>query len=391
MAYKRLLLLVVGALFLGGAHAQATLAGATLGSKIYSRTMAEFDSFVREYFNMTDITVGPLEFDVLTYDGNVTISDLNDYLNYILNDSESGYIAEMNAFNQMRQAKGPVNLPASGWVRSAECVRKVNKDAKYYWYTGNANQTLGYGYSATDLGPTTGSVPTYYAYSTWGQPWTDMSGGKKWGEVCAPTADVLTFYFGDGVTIDSHDELLIGEMYNSIGGWIEKYDSDGVYNPPPGISHLPDLDAQTASTPVDGGQDPTDTTDPTDPTTTVDPNNPWEVAPGDDQTQCSIVNIPCNLRKLFIPQIDWAAEWQEMKDVMATKIPFAYVMWLNGAQSATPQDLGFSPCAPIQFDSLTLDICGSPVVQWWRNYGVNLAFAVLYLGYLMQVIQRIRS
>jgi len=129
---------------------------------------------------------------------------------------------------------------------------------------------------------------------------------------------------------------------------------------------------------------------PYDPTNTP-PTNQWDVAPGDEETQCSIVNIPCNLRKLFVPQVDWAAEWQEMKDVMAQKMPFAYVSWLGAAESASSQDIGIDPCAPIQYDNVEIDWCNSAAMIWWKSYGVNIAFAVLYIGYLMSVIGRVRA
>jgi hypothetical protein len=119
--------------------------------------------------------------------------------------------------------------------------------------------------------------------------------------------------------------------------------------------------------------------------------NQWDVAPGDEQTKCSIVNIPCNLRQLFVPQVDWNAEWQEMTEVMGMKIPFSYVNWLNSAADAGAQDVGISLCDPIVIDQATLDICATPVMAWWRSYGVNMSFAFLYVSYLIYVISRVRA
>ena len=133
----------------------------------------------------------------------------------------------------------------------------------------------------------------------------------------------------------------------------------------------------------------------TTPGTTTPPNSPgdWSTAPIDEELQCSVINIPCNLRKLFVPQVDWQAEWAEMQDALGQRMPFGYLYWIrDGASGATAQDVGINVCSTHQInDRFTFNLCDTMGYQWWVNYGVKIAFAALYIGLLFSAWSRVTT
>lgn len=56
----------------------------------------------------------------------------------------------------------------------------------------------------------------------------------------------------------------------------------------------------------------------------------WDDAPGDPETNCSIIDIPCNLRKLFVPTEDWGARFGQLPETHADRFPFALGLWSPG-------------------------------------------------------------
>lgn len=52
----------------------------------------------------------------------------------------------------------------------------------------------------------------------------------------------------------------------------------------------------------------------------------WDDAPADPDTNCSIIDIPCNLRRLFVPQVEWGAEFGSID--YQEKLPFALASWI---------------------------------------------------------------
>ncbi len=119
----------------------------------------------------------------------------------------------------------------------------------------------------------------------------------------------------------------------------------------------------------------------------------WSTAPVDEELQCSVINIPCNLRKLFVPQVDWQAEWAEMQDALGQRMPFGYLYWIrDGSSGASAQDVGIDICATHQFnDRFSFNLCETTGYQWWVTYGVKIMFASLYVGLLFSAWSRVTA
>ena len=76
----------------------------------------------------------------------------------------------------------------------------------------------------------------------------------------------------------------------------------------------------------------------------------WDDAPIDSELNCSIIDIPCNLRLLFIPQQDWISKFSSLETNHSDKFPYALNpllphnwftgTWLQGQQDVDDFDGG---------------------------------------------------
>lgn len=70
----------------------------------------------------------------------------------------------------------------------------------------------------------------------------------------------------------------------------------------------------------------------------------WDDAPDDEITNCSIIDIPCNLRKLFVPRDGWGDDFADIG--WSDKLPFALLSWMPEEEclgGANP-DTGLQGC-----------------------------------------------
>lgn len=68
----------------------------------------------------------------------------------------------------------------------------------------------------------------------------------------------------------------------------------------------------------------------------------WGSAPDDEITSCSIIDIPCNLRRLFVPQIAWGDRLDDLWTVAGNKPPLGYIGF-----TAQGDGEGSGPDAPL--------------------------------------------
>lgn len=68
--------------------------------------------------------------------------------------------------------------------------------------------------------------------------------------------------------------------------------------------------------------------------------------PEDPETNCGILDIPCNLRRLFIPQQDWGATWGSLDT--SDKFPFGLAAWLPSTDCSVLEGEGgtYEGCGP---------------------------------------------
>jgi hypothetical protein len=75
----------------------------------------------------------------------------------------------------------------------------------------------------------------------------------------------------------------------------------------------------------------------------------WDDAPDDPGTNCSIIDIPCNLRKLFVPADPWETRVANLWDTMSTRAPLGYLglagsAFMNGGSG---EDWNWAGGAPV--------------------------------------------
>ncbi len=150
---------------------------------------------------------------------------------------------------------------------------------------------------------------------------------------------------------------------------------------------IPDTSDPTPNGPDTDGDGIPDTSDPTPngPTTPTDPP-----ADPDDPTRdvdyeadCNVINLFCWARWAFTPQVDWSAEWAELRQAFSARVPFGYTSWIT---QATASAGGYS-ITSFEFAGATIDYGNTPVMQWWMSTGRYLLFGVFAIGALMVVVR----
>jgi hypothetical protein len=56
--------------------------------------------------------------------------------------------------------------------------------------------------------------------------------------------------------------------------------------------------------------------------------------PPDTDTQCGILNIPCNFRALFLPKKNWGEEFEIVTSWGTDRFPFGLVAWFHPCEAA---------------------------------------------------------
>jgi hypothetical protein len=107
----------------------------------------------------------------------------------------------------------------------------------------------------------------------------------------------------------------------------------------------------------------------------------WGSAPGDAETSCSIIDIPCNLRRLFVPDDEWSTRWAGLTTQRNSKIPFGYFDAAAGGLSVNTmydRDHLFQGAMPafhfggVQVLSdmpFTITLSDSEAFVWWHENG----------------------
>ncbi len=150
---------------------------------------------------------------------------------------------------------------------------------------------------------------------------------------------------------------------------------------------IPDSSDPTPNGPDTDGDGIPDATDPTPngPTTPtdppVDPDDPTRDV--DYEADCNVINLFCWARWAFTPQVDWSAEWGELRQAFGDRVPFGYVGWINQATAGA----GSYSIASFEYAGATIDYGSTPVMQWWMSTGRYLLFGVFAIGALMVVVR----
>lgn len=134
-----------------------------------------------------------------------------------------------------------------------------------------------------------------------------------------------------------------------------------------------------------------DPTDPTDPGTPPGDGGSWPpyVPPTDGDTRCSIIDIPCNLRFLFVPKLSYQSHADYLKANALDRFPFNIGNAANVFKLFRPdgsQGLSSYCRHQFQFDTglkvqvFEFRICESDIAMFWRdNVRQYLTFLMLIL------------
>lgn len=127
--------------------------------------------------------------------------------------------------------------------------------------------------------------------------------------------------------------------------------------------------------PTPDGDNPPPTTDPS-----ADPTQEQ-----DYESNCRIINLFCWARWAFTPQVDWAAEFGNLRASMMQAVPFGYVNWLTGLAAGG----GSATIPTISMAGVTMDVLSSPVIQWWVSTGRYWLLSLFYVGFFGWVIRAV--
>lgn len=165
---------------------------------------------------------------------------------------------------------------------------------------------------------------------------------------------------------------------------------------------------------------------------TADPEQPgsgggggYGEAPEDGGTECNVLNIPCNLRRLFVPgEGVIEARIEDLQDVASTRFPFSVnpagafnqLMLANGhimesfdpevdcprvgselttlawevvsPSGLAPEDGGYGGAFGVELRD-GLNICTSPVIAWGHSTGRPLLTVLMYLALVSALLTRV--
>lgn len=121
---------------------------------------------------------------------------------------------------------------------------------------------------------------------------------------------------------------------------------------------------------------------PYDPSNTP-PQSNWDVTPIDEGTGCRAIDIPCNLKKLFLPQIDWPSEMQEMRTTLLQKVPFGYVAWLEFPSAGG----GSSALCSLTFAEIQIRVCDNAIYTWWTGTAKYWLLAPMWFACIVWLVR----
>lgn len=132
--------------------------------------------------------------------------------------------------------------------------------------------------------------------------------------------------------------------------------------------------------------------------------------PEDAQTNCAVIDIPCNLRRLFLPTEPWGERWGGLPGEFPTRIPFGLASWSPAAfigthsygdaetwQVHTCPTINIHWTVPGQsglpLDTANVDYnwCDNAIVDKWVEFGRPLLMWVFFAMVVFAGYRRLTS
>lgn len=308
-----------------------TNAGKELSKQVKLLTDNQIASIVRYADGNTGVTVTK-NVSFVGYNGQLSIVNQVGVSMQWIKEQTSG-LSEIDAWKAYNDtAVAPGTPPWGGnhpWIVYGVCASKTDGKAISWYFKRDGTPAPGNnaygGFVRSGQAFEAGNPPTgQHTVST--SPGTSITTVNSWitskqTSECA-VAVTLTQWMDGSYNGGSPHSGVKANVRGGIVDWIKSvHDVDSSWDNPSGVTFAPALtpaqseqcdSACQADTPGNGGD------------FDGDDGSSAEV-PIDTGTNCSILDIPCNLRKLFVPTLDVSDLFNETKTQMMQKAPFGYL------------------------------------------------------------------
>lgn len=132
--------------------------------------------------------------------------------------------------------------------------------------------------------------------------------------------------------------------------------------------------------------------------------NPYDCAPRDSEVNCSVIDIPCNFRKFFLPSDNWNMRYRTELDKFRDRMPFAVMTAFSSNAYGGGEGEPMHSYSGVPFCTLTVvvpapslsglgeqgrnvDVCGSPVYKAWEDNLKTPVTALLILGVMWAIFR----